>query len=72
MQWMKDNAGGDAVLAAADRYRIATDLRLLLGEQVHLNAFGLKGRLTGGVRLLAPPDEVARSPARTTATRRGA
>ncbi len=52
-------AGADAGLAAAGRYRIATDLRLLLGEQVHLNAFGLKGRLTGGVRLLAPPDEVA-------------
>lgn len=52
-------AAGDAGLAAAGRYRIATDLRLVLGDDVHLNAFGLKGRLTGRVRLLAPPGEVA-------------
>jgi len=51
--------GDNASSEAAPDYRIATDLRLVLGKDVHLNAFGLKGRLEGGVRLLAAPDEVA-------------
>ncbi len=52
-------AGADAGPQAGAGYRIATDLRLTLGDNVRLNAFGLKGRLTGGVRLQALPDEVA-------------
>lgn len=51
---------GDGVEPLANRdYRVATDLRLVLGDEVRLIAYGLKGRLTGGVRLQAPPDEVA-------------
>lgn len=43
----------------ADGYQVSTDLRLTLGRQVRLDAFGLKGRLEGDVLLRARPGEVA-------------
>lgn len=49
-----DGEAGDP----ADRYLVSTDIRLVLGREVRLDAFGLKGRLEGDVRLLARPDEV--------------
>ena len=52
-------AGADGPPPSGAAYRVSTDVRLALGADVRLNAFGLKGRLEGGLRLLAPPDEVA-------------
>lgn len=43
---------------AAQRYRVATDLRLVLGEKVSVDAFGLSGRLEGSLRLRTRADEV--------------
>ncbi len=40
-------------------YRISTDLRFVLGKDVKLDAFGLKGRLEGSVVVQSRPDEVA-------------
>jgi translocation and assembly module TamB len=40
-------------------YRITTDLRLTLGDDVKLNAFGLDGRLEGSIAVQSRPDEVA-------------
>ncbi len=41
-----------------DGYRLSTDLRLSLGRDVRLDAFGLEGRLQGEVLLTVRPDEV--------------
>jgi translocation and assembly module TamB len=49
-----DEAEGDAT----SRYRVSTDLRLVLGDKVNLDAFGLRGRLEGSLRLLTRSDEV--------------
>ncbi len=43
---------------ATGGYRVSTDLRLLLGEKVELDAFGLRGRLEGSLRLSTRSDEV--------------
>lgn len=42
----------------AARYRVTSDMRLKLGRDVRLDAFGLKGRLEGSVVLQSRPDEV--------------
>jgi len=39
-------------------YRVTSDMRLNLGKDVRLDAFGLKGRLEGSVVLQSRPDEV--------------
>jgi translocation and assembly module TamB len=52
-------AGREAGPAAADRYRLRSDLRLLVGNDVRLSAFGLRGRLEGSVRAQVTPEEVA-------------
>jgi len=50
--------GADADQDAARGYRVSTELRLVLGEQVRLDAFGLRGRLAGSLRASTRPDEV--------------
>jgi len=39
-------------------YQVSTDVRLILGRRVAINAFGLKGRLEGEVLLRTRPGEV--------------
>lgn len=43
----------------AERYMVSSDVRLVLGRGVSLDAFGLKGRLEGDVLLRLRPGEVA-------------
>ena len=40
-------------------YRVRTDVRLTLGQDVRIDAFGLKGRLEGSVLAQTRPEEVA-------------
>ncbi|MDH4259122.1 MAG: translocation/assembly module TamB domain-containing protein [Gammaproteobacteria bacterium] len=40
-------------------YEVASDLRLLLGNKVDLDAYGLSGRITGTVRARSEPREAA-------------
>ncbi|MBX3703502.1 MAG: translocation/assembly module TamB domain-containing protein [Steroidobacteraceae bacterium] len=43
----------------ADRFEVDGDVRLVLGERVQLDAFGLSGRITGSVRTRTRPREAA-------------
>lgn len=49
---------GDEAAAAADGYDVSTEVRLILGRAVGIDAFGLKGRLEGEVLLRTRPGEV--------------
>ncbi len=40
-------------------YEVASDLRLVLGDKVDLDAYGLRGRITGTVRARSDPHEAA-------------
>lgn len=51
--------GKEAEDERADPYRVTAELRLNLGKDVRLSAFGLRGRLEGSVLAQARPDEVA-------------
>lgn len=47
--------------AAAAAYRVATDVRLRLGEDVRFAGFGLQGRPTGMIRVMRTPGRLARA-----------
>ena len=42
-----------------DSFDVVSDVRLLLGEQVEIDAYGLRGRVTGSVRTRSAPREAA-------------
>jgi len=42
-----------------ERFEIETDVRLVLGDRVDLDAYGLSGRVSGSVRALTSPREAA-------------
>jgi translocation and assembly module TamB len=41
------------------RFEVASDIQLLLGDKVDLDAYGLSGRITGAVRARSQPHETA-------------
>ena len=45
--------------AAEERFDVTTDLRLVLGDRVDLDAYGLSGRITGAVRTRSAPQGAA-------------
>lgn len=47
--------------AAAPAYRVATDVRLRLGEDARFAGFGLQGRPTGTIRVMQTPGRLARA-----------
>jgi translocation and assembly module TamB len=49
---------GEAEADQATDYQVSTDVRLILGSRVAINAYGLKGRLEGEVLLRTRPGEV--------------
>ncbi len=51
--------GSQAPEQGPSAYRVSTDVRMVLGKQVKLNAFGLSGRLEGSVRAQSRADEIA-------------
>ncbi len=40
-------------------FRITTGIHLILGKDVHIESYGLSGRLTGGIAAYTAPDEVS-------------
>jgi translocation and assembly module TamB len=50
--------GDEEAQEATEGYRVSTDVRLILGKAVRIDAFGLKGRLEGEVVARTRPDEV--------------
>jgi translocation and assembly module TamB len=50
--------GADEPGEAGSPWRVTADVRLTLGKDVRLQAFGLQGRLEGSMRTLLRPDEV--------------
>lgn len=44
---------------AADSFEVVSDLRLVLGDRVSLDAYGLRGRITGSVRAQSAPRQAA-------------
>ncbi|HEU0225752.1 MAG TPA: translocation/assembly module TamB domain-containing protein [Steroidobacteraceae bacterium] len=44
---------------ASGRFEVEGDVRLVLGERVQLDAFGLSGRITGSVRTQSRPQQAA-------------
>lgn len=51
--------GPEAANDVVDEYRVTSDVRLVLGDAVRIDAFGLSGRLEGSVRAQSRPGEVA-------------
>jgi translocation and assembly module TamB len=49
----------DAGDEAAERLEVESDVRLVLGDRVQLDAYGLSGRITGSVRAQSLPNETA-------------
>ncbi|MEX1994389.1 MAG: translocation/assembly module TamB domain-containing protein [Steroidobacteraceae bacterium] len=43
----------------SEKFEVTSDVRLLLGEEVEIDAYGLSGRVTGSVRARSAPREAA-------------
>lgn len=51
---------GEEVLDPSKQFVVTTDVRMVLGEKVNVDTFGLTGRLTGSVQAQTRPGDVAR------------
>ena len=51
--------GAGTVSEAADSFEVVSDVRLVLGDRVSIDAYGLRGRVTGSVHARSAPREAA-------------
>lgn len=51
---------GEEVVDPANQFVVTTDVRMVVGENVYVDTFGLTGRITGSVQAQTRPGDVAR------------
>lgn len=51
--------GPETAAEATDSFEVVSNVRLVLGDKVSLDAYGLRGRITGSVRAQSAPREAA-------------